>query len=31
MSDPMNTTTSAPSRNTKVMNRFDLTNAWWQN
>jgi thiamine pyrophosphate-dependent acetolactate synthase large subunit-like protein len=25
MSDPMNTTTSAPSRNTKVMNRFDLT------
>jgi thiamine pyrophosphate-dependent acetolactate synthase large subunit-like protein len=25
MSDPMNTTASAPSRNTKVMNRFDLT------
>jgi thiamine pyrophosphate-dependent acetolactate synthase large subunit-like protein len=25
MSDPMNTTTPAPARNTKVMNRFDLT------
>jgi hypothetical protein len=30
MSDQMSSA-AAPARNTKVMNRFDLTNAWLRN